>query len=417
MNEKLAKRSLYTLLLVVLLSCAGIALPYPILAPMFLNEVNSFTHFAGIHPKLLLGFLLAIYPLGLLLGSSFIGAASDIYGRRKVLTITLVISAIGYLLSVWALINQNYLLFALTRFITGVSEGNIAIAKAIAIDLSPPLDKTRSYSLVAATTYAGWLLGPLLGGLLQPYGAYLAFMFAAIAMLITVVVVYFFLQESQSKEQLQANRHATKLSLRRVLYQQNSFLLLKDNDIRRLFWVFLFSTLATNAYYEFYPLYLVETYNFNGPGIGYITAIVTTFMILSSVYLIPVLKRKYGMIKASTVSMFAFVVLMFVHLLFTLQYITEIYIWPLYMVIGMSIAIYNALLPIFASEQYANISQGKLMGLITTTFSLSNVIMAIIGSIIAIKGSIYSLLLGGVLMIVAILLLNLTKHKNLKSKQ
>ncbi|WNC67150.1 MFS transporter [Thalassotalea nanhaiensis] len=398
MTEQQAKRSLYTLLLIVLLSCAGIALPYPILAPLFLNEVNSFTNFAGIEPKLLLGFLLAVYPLGLLIGSSFIGAASDIYGRRKVLVITLIFSALGYLLSVWALLSENFLLFALTRFITGISEGNIAIAKAIAIDLSPPLDKTRNYSLVSATTYAGWLLGPVIGGLLQPHGAHLAFLVAAVAMLFAIVVVYFYLGESNRSKNQQKDTH---LSIRRVLYQNNSFTLLKHKSIRRLFYVFLFSTLATNAYYEFYPLWLVESFNFSGPNIGFITAILTFSMILGSVYLLPFVKSKMGLVSGSKISMLLFASMMFVHF-----YLSESASWFAYVFIGVTIAIYNAMLPIFASEQFSDVSQGKLMGLITTTFSLSNVLMAIIGSVISLYGSVYSIIFGGLLMLIAVLILH-----------
>lgn len=397
MTEQQAKKSLYTLLLIVLLSCAGIALPYPILAPLFLNEVNSFTNFAGIEPKLLLGFLLAVYPLGILIGSSFIGAASDIYGRRKVLVITLIFSAIGYLFSVWALLSENYLLFAFTRFITGISEGNIAIAKAIAIDLSPPLDKTRNYSLVSATTYAGWLLGPVIGGLLQPYGAYLAFLVAAVAMLFAIVVVYFYLGESNRSNDAQHGH----LSVRRILYQNNSFTLLKHKPIRQLFYVFLFSTLATNAYYEFYPLWLVESFNFTGPNIGFITAVLTAAMILSSIYLLPIVKAKYGLVKASKISMLCFALMMFAHAL-----LTQSTSWFSYVFIGVAIAIYNAMLPIFASEQFADVSQGKLMGLITTTFSLSNVLMAIVGSIISLYGSVYSIMFGGFLMLIAISILH-----------
>ncbi|WP_068547628.1 MFS transporter [Thalassotalea crassostreae] len=394
MTELQARKSLYTLLLIVLLSCAGIALPYPILAPLFLNEVNDFTTFANLNPKLLLGFLLAIYPLGVLIGSSFIGAASDIYGRKKVLMITLTISAIGYLCSVWALLSENYLLFALTRFITGISEGNIAIARAIAIDLSPPLDRTRSYSLVSATTYAGWLVGPLVGGLLQPYGNHHAFVVGAIAMALTIVLVHFLLTETKSPAQVVTS----KLSLRRLIYQQNSFTLLKHQPIRRLFYVFLFSTLATNAFYEFYPLWLVESFNFEGPGIGFITAILTTAMILSSVNLLPYLKRRVGSVNACLIAMTLFAIFMLFHNL-----ISEQGVWYIYPLIGVVIAIYNALLSVYASEKFDHEDQGKLMGLITTTFSLSNMLMAIVGSLIAIYGSVYAIMTGGILMIVAVL--------------
>lgn len=78
-----AKKTLFSVMLVVLFSSAGIALPYPVLAPLFLNEVSPLTTFAGLPSKILLGIILAIYPLGVILGSSVLGAASGIYGRKK----------------------------------------------------------------------------------------------------------------------------------------------------------------------------------------------------------------------------------------------------------------------------------------------------------------------------------------------
>ena len=91
-----AKKSLFSVMLVVLFSSAGIALPYPILAPLFLNEVSALTTFADLPSKILLGIILAIYPLGVIFGSSVLGAASGIYGRKKTLVITLVLTAVSY---------------------------------------------------------------------------------------------------------------------------------------------------------------------------------------------------------------------------------------------------------------------------------------------------------------------------------
>ena len=119
-EELKAKKSLFSVMLVVLFSSAGIALPYPILAPLFLNEISSLTTFADLPSKILLGIILAIYPLGVILGSSVLGAASGVYGRKKTLNITLILTVVGYVLSALAVIAESFLLLALARFVTGV---------------------------------------------------------------------------------------------------------------------------------------------------------------------------------------------------------------------------------------------------------------------------------------------------------
>ena len=125
-DKKKAWATLTACMLISLLGTAGIALPYPVLAPYFLDSpANALNQFMSINPKLLLGIALALYPLGLLIGSSFLGALSDHYGRRLVLLVSLTGSVIGYLLTVFAVYDESYLLFLFSRLFTGICEGNI----------------------------------------------------------------------------------------------------------------------------------------------------------------------------------------------------------------------------------------------------------------------------------------------------
>ena len=386
MQKQQAINALLTMMLVVLLSCAGIALPYPILAPLFLNEVSPLTTFGSIHPKILLGMLLAVYPLGVLIGSSVIGAASDVYGRKKVLIISLFCSMLGYLLSAYALVSENYPLFFITRFFTGLCEGNISIAKAVAIDLSKTLDKTRSFSLINATTYAGWLIGPLAGGFLQPFGAEIVFYVAALSIALACLCVFLFLNHEPTKI------NVNKLSWYQLIIQKNSLGLLKVPSIKRLFIVYLLVTLGLNAFYSFYPVWLVERFNFDSPDIGTITALLTTFMVATSALFVTPFKRKFGMLTGIFVGLFCLACLLFSHPSYN-----AFTVWFAFAAIGVSIALFNGLLPIYISEQHQNEQQGRLMGLLTTGFSISNVSMALLGSFIAIYGSIWAIILGGVL--------------------
>eukprot|EP01036_Dinobryon_divergens_P049598 gene49598-66440_t len=130
-----------------LISTAGVSMPYPVLAPIFVSgPVDSFTHFAGMPPEALLGVALAANPLGLLIGSLVIGPWSDRLGRRRVLLWTLCASALGFLVTALALHERAYLAFVLARFATGLSEGNMSVARALLADLHPRLDRTRSFA-------------------------------------------------------------------------------------------------------------------------------------------------------------------------------------------------------------------------------------------------------------------------------
>ena len=389
-SESKAKKALFAVMLVVLFSSAGIALPYPVLAPIFLNEVNALTTFANIPSKILLGIILAIYPLGVIFGSSIIGAASGIYGRKKTLVITLILTVVSYVLSAFAVLAENFLLLVLARFITGIFSGNISIAKAVAVDLSPTLDKTYTFNLVNATGYLGWLLGPLAGGLLAIYGLDTIFYFAAFAIIIALICVSVLLPLDGLKHTV------SEIKFSQLFSSQNSFALLSDKNIRRIFLIYLLATLGLNAYYEFYPLWLVEEFNYSSKWIGYITVVLTLFMTITSVFFVKQLKFLFGLKSGSIIGMTLMALLFSLHPILSANSV-----WPVYALTGIAIAIFNGLLPVYISEQYADIEQGQLMGLITTTFSLANVIMALVGSLLALIAAHWAIIFGALLLVIA----------------
>ena len=385
-----AKKTLFSVMLVVLFSSAGIALPYPVLAPLFLNEISPLTTFANLPSKILLGIVLATYPLGVILGSSVLGAASGIYGRKITLIITLTLTVMSYVLSALAVMAESFLLLILARFVTGIFSGNTSIAKAIAVDLSPILDKTHTFSLVNATSYLGWLLGPLTGGLLAIYGLDTVFYFAALAIVIALISVACVLPADKSKSD------QPKIKFLQLFSKQNSFALLADKKIRRTFLIYLLATLGLNAYYGFYPVWLVENFDFTSSAIGYITVVLTLFMTITSVLFVKPLKYLLGLRFGAIVGMMLMAVLFSLH-----PILSATSVWPIYAITGVAIAIFNGLLPVYISEQYADIEQGKLMGLITTTFSLANVLMALVGSVLTLFSANWAILFGAFLLIIA----------------
>jgi MFS family permease len=389
MTKPEANKALFAVMLVVLFSSAGIALPYPVLAPIFLNEVNGLTSFANIPNKLLLGIILAVYPLGVLIGSSIIGAASGLYGRKKTLLLTLIFTAISYAVSAWAVMAEQYLLLVLARFITGIFSGNISVAKAIAVDLSPTLDKTHTFNLVNATGYIGWLLGPLAGGLLAIYGLDVVFYIAAIAIVIATLCVILFLSNDPI-----LSISTTKFSV--LFAKQNSFALLDDKRLRRIFFIYLLGTLGLNAYYEFYPIWLVENFQFSSKDIGYLTVVLTLFMTITSVFFVKQIKYLLGLKQGAIIGMVAMALLFAIH-----PFLTASNVWFVYIAIGIAIAIFNGLLPVYISEEYEYVEQGQLMGLITTTFSLANVIIALLGSWLALYGAHWAIIFGAFLLVLA----------------
>lgn len=77
------------------------------------------------------------------LGMPIVGALSDVYGRKLMMIICLCGISLSYLL--WAL-SHNFGIFVISRFIGGISKGNISLSMAIISDVTEP--KTRGKSMV-----------------------------------------------------------------------------------------------------------------------------------------------------------------------------------------------------------------------------------------------------------------------------
>ncbi|PCJ46054.1 MAG: MFS transporter [Gammaproteobacteria bacterium] len=390
-DKKKAWATLTACMLISLLGTAGIALPYPVLAPYFLDSpANALNQFMSINPKLLLGIALALYPLGLLIGSSFLGALSDHYGRRLVLLVSLTGSVIGYLLTVFAVYDESYLLFLFSRLFTGICEGNISIARAMAVELHPVIERGRALSLVYATTYAGWLVGPLAGGYLMLLGTEHVFLAAAGAMIVCIVVVMLTIKDGNQKK-------LSKGSLLKTINEENSFRLLKHKEVRPIFIYYFIYSLGINTFYEFYPVFFVEKYRFASDDIAWITVLLTATMIISSAFVSSHIVKFLGTFKSLTISVIALGSLIILQ-----PFVGLTIIYSMFVLAGFLIALNNTVTPTYMSQRFGKYGQGKVMGLQTAMFCLANVIISLLGSLLAILSITATMVMAGVLILISI---------------
>ena len=373
-------------MLVSFMSTAGVALPYPVLAPFFLRpDAGGLTAFAGVPPKLLLGVLLAVYPLGILVGNSFLGVISDHLGRRRVLIVSLCCAAFGYLATAGAVLLGSFPLMALARFATGLFEGNDAIARAIALDLHPAIDRTRALSLSNAAMHTGWLAGPLAGGFLMAFGVAAVFAFAGAALFACAAVAAVALIETTPRTAAAVNLAATAQRL-------NSLLLWREPPIRALLVYHLLYTLGLNACYEFYPVWLVESFGSNSRQIGVLTVYMTGAMVVTGVFAVTRLRERVDALTVVRGSAAAFAVM-----LLLLVRVPASLVPLLFAGLGAMIALNNSSFPDYMTERFAAAGTGRVVGLISTNFYAANVVIAIVGSTLALLGSAWSLLLGAAL--------------------
>ena len=375
-----------------LFSTIGASLPYPILPPLFASgAANGLNSFLGWPPKLLLGLALTVNPLGLLIGNALLGPLSDRYGRRPVILVTATGAALGHALTALGLLLESFPLFMLARFATGLLEGNGAVVRALLADRLEGSVRVRALSILNSAFYIGWLAGPLLAGVTLGLGLTVPFWIAAVALLVVALMAALALPRDVAVTSTVSDTGAAATaSWWQVARKQHAFTLLQHAEVRMLFIVQLAFTCGVTAFYEFYPLWLVEVAGYGASGIAAMTAVLCAVMTLTSVFA----GRPSTIAPLRRAAWQAFAVAAVVATVALGNVAVGLAAIVLF---GVPNAIYNAIVPGWCAERFGALGQGAIMGLLSTTFCLANILMALAGALLTLLDTRLILLLGAAL--------------------
>ncbi len=177
------------ILITVVIDSMGIGLIMPVM-PDLIQEVEG----QGIGAAAVWGGILAtIFAAMQFLFGPTVGNLSDRYGRRPVLIISLVIMAFDYVLM--ALAHTIWLLI-IGRIIGGITAATQSTSAAYMADISKPEEKAANFGLIGAAFGVGFVLGPLLGGVLAEFGTRAPFWAAAALAAANAVFGYYVLPET-----------------------------------------------------------------------------------------------------------------------------------------------------------------------------------------------------------------------------
>ncbi|MDB5529266.1 MAG: tetA [Devosia sp.] len=173
----------------IVLDAVGIGLIFPIL-PSLLAEVTHADNVATY-----IGIMTALYAAMQFIFAPVLGSLSDRLGRRPVLLISLAGAAINYLFLAFA---PSLWLLLLGRAIAGLTSANTSVAAAYITDISPEDKRARRFGLLNAMFGIGFIIGPVLGGVLGDYWVRLPFIAAAVLNGANLLLAFFMLPESRT---------------------------------------------------------------------------------------------------------------------------------------------------------------------------------------------------------------------------
>ena len=145
-------RPLIVLFVTILVNLIGFGIIIPLL-PFYAEQFGA--------SPVVIGLLFASFSIAQLIAAPILGDLSDRWGRRPVLIVSLIGTAVSF--AMLAVADSLAMLFA-ARIVDGLSGGNITIARAYIADVSTEENRARMYGFLGAAFGLGFIIGPALGG-------------------------------------------------------------------------------------------------------------------------------------------------------------------------------------------------------------------------------------------------------------
>jgi DHA1 family tetracycline resistance protein-like MFS transporter len=335
------------------LDAVGIGLIFPIL-PRLLESVAHTQNTAPV-----IGIMIALYAVMQFIFAPVLGALSDNLGRRPVLLISLVGAAINYVAMAFA--PQLWMLL-LGRAIAGLTSANMSVATAYVTDISPEDKRARRFGLFNAMFGAGFIVGPVLGGLLGDYWLRLPFIAAAALNAGNLLLALFILPESHTPAR-------QKIDLAAL------------NPLRPLRWVFsmkglvpvvlVFFILAATgeAYGTCWALWGFDAFQWNGFWIGLSLGTFGACLTLAQAFL-PGPATKYLGERNAVLVGIACACAALVAMAFAKQGWIVFVIMPVFALGGIGTPAFQAL----ATRQVDPARQGQFQGVLASAVSLASIV-------------------------------------------
>jgi DHA1 family tetracycline resistance protein-like MFS transporter len=306
------------------------------------------------------GWLLFAYSIVQFLFAPVIGSLSDKFGRRPIILISLFGFAIDYLFLAFA--PTIFWLF-IGRIIAGITGASITTASAYIADISTNENRAKNFGLIGMAFGLGFIIGPVIGGLLGQYGARVPFYAAAALCLMNFLYGYFILPESLEQKHRRdfdwkrANPIGALLNLRKY-----------PTLIGLIISIFIIYT-ASHAVQSNWSYFTMYRFNWDEKMVGISLGIVGLLVGLVQGVLIRWTSPRFGDKKSIFIGISLYTVSMFLFAFANESWMMFVFLIP-YCLGGISGPAMQSVI----AGQVSPSEQGEIQGTLTSLMSASSII-------------------------------------------
>jgi len=352
------KGALWTIFLIVFIDLLGFSLILPLLP--FIADKYQANEFQ-------IGLLTAVYSFFQFIGSPILGQLSDKYGRKKLLVLSQLGTFVGFILLGFA--NSLPLLF-LSRIIDGITGGNVSIAQAYIADITDQKNRARGMGVLGAAFGLGFIIGPVVGGLLSQYGFAVPAFFAAAVSLISIFATSFLLKETINPE---------KTLKKKTTHIKHSFLkfmlLSRSTPIFPIIIIFLLLNLAFAAIQGNFSLWTIKNLHYGPRENSYAFAYIGVLSVVTQLKILPTMLKRVSEKRLLTFGLIILAVGMF---LIPFSYHLSIMLLAL-AGIALGNGLINPTIQAIASENVSPDQYGKSLGFLQSGGAIGRILGPVIG--------------------------------------
>ncbi|MGY5252397.1 TCR/Tet family MFS transporter [Sphingobacterium spiritivorum] len=289
------KSGLLFIFITVAIDVIGLGIIIPVL-PTLIKELTGGTLSEASEYG---GWLMFSYAITQFVFASVLGNLSDRFGRRPVLLLSLLGFCINYLLMGFA---TSILWLFIGRFVAGITGASMTVAAAYTADISTPDKKAQNFGLLSAAFGIGFIIGPVLGGLLGHYGPRVPFFAAGAISFINFVYGYFMVPESLKPENRRPFQWKNANPVGAFRY------IAKYPQIKPLIVCIFLINVAAHAVQSTWSYYTMERYAWNERMVGISMGFIGVLLAIVQAGLLRIIIPKLGLPKSIVIGLSLYVI-------------------------------------------------------------------------------------------------------------
>jgi MFS transporter, DHA1 family, tetracycline resistance protein len=401
------KNILPILFVTLLLDMVGIGMLIPIIPSLFTNpDSPSFLlqGYSHVSQYIIAGLVTALFGLMQFIAAPILGELSDVYGRKRLLTLGVGVLAIAQLLFATGIAVGSLALLLVSRAIAGIAGANFSIAQAAIADVTIPENRARNFGLIGAAFGLGFIIGPFLGGLLA--GATgnpaIPFICAGVLGIVNVLFITLMLPETNHARSVR-----TQFSLLKGI--RNIKVAFNDVDVRPVYFTGFLTMLGFGCFTSFVSVFLVDSFSFTETAAGTYFAVVGMWMVFTQAVVVRIMTRTYSEREILSWSLFVLSAV-----LVTYPFVGSVtLLYALMPLMAGSVGLSTTSIPSLISKGVSKERQGAALGIHGSMQALSQATAPLIAGVTSgLFGVTVPFILGGIFVMSAWCIIPLKKYLN-----